>query len=801
MSHLCDTLGSFQTPSSFQRLTLLVALVLGAHGTDGLLSRADEDRSLKPSQPAPPPPAVIFMTVPLPITGDVDAMVIQRLDRALSRIPATNERPLVVLEFRADTSQRSAAARARSSTAPNVSAKTPPVNSPPADAPPANQPLAIPPEKSPPLPPDSVVPKAAGTAASSETPLAAGSQFERSLALARHLTSERLRTARTIAYVPGSLSGHAILPVLACEELIVGTDAELLDAGEGEAFIDPAVRAGYEEIASRRRTIPGPAVMGLLDRSLAVFRVRTAEGWRFVDQMELEKLRGQSAVLEIETIKPSGDRGRFTGRDMRRKFAFASHEAAERVALAAALRVPVDSLANDPSLDDGWRPLRVDLAGPLNARQLNWNRRSIESWLRSGNRNLIVVVIESPGGSLVESLGFAAFLSELPDDVRTVAYVAREARADAAIIALACDQLVVSDAALLGGPGAEQPEPETLNNIVGPLEAIARPRGRPWSWSAAMVDSRVELRAFENAESGQQRWMSERERQMRDDREAWRPGAPLPTAAGLSGRRAREIGMAQHAAEDFAAIRDLYPFADEPQMIAPNWAHRFIESLASPRIAGLLLFIAWFALVVEFVTPNLTGAGLLSALCFMLYFWSQFLHGNAGWLEVLLFLAGAICLAIEIFVLPGFGKFGLVGGALIISSLVLASQTFIIPRNAYQLSRLPTSLWTVVAALAGVVTGAVLLRRLLPHTPLVRGLMLQPPVADTLLELDRRETLADRSHLRGQTGVAATPLMPGGKASFGNEVVDVVSEGEPIERGAAVRVVDTLGNRVIVRPC
>jgi membrane-bound ClpP family serine protease len=79
--------------------------------------------------------------------------------------------------------------------------------------------------------------------------------------------------------------------------------------------------------------------------------------------------------------------------------------------------------------------------------------------------------------------------------------------------------------------------------------------------------------------------------------------------------------------------------------------------------------------------------------------------------------------------------------------------------------------------------------------------MLQPPVADTLLELDRRETLADRSHLRGQTGVAATPLMPGGKASFGNEVVDVVSEGEPIERGAAVRVVDTLGNRVIVRPC
>lgn len=773
-----------------QIVVLPLAVIVGHPLVPREAARAQDPPATAPAAAAPAAsvPAVIFMAVPLPITGNVDATVIQRLDRALSRIPAGGERPLVVLEFH--TNGNAAAAPAA----------------------PLDRPVPAP-DNLPDNPPDN-----APTAAA---PRAAGSQFERSLALARHLTSDRLRTVRTVAYVPGTLSGHALLPVLACEELIVGPDAELLDAGEGEAFIDPAVRAGYEEIASRRRTIPAPAVLGLLDRAVAVFRVRTAEGWRFVDQEELDRLRAQAAVLEIETIKPAGELGRFSGRDMRRKFAFASHEVADRAALAVALGVPVESLAYDPSLDGGWRPLRVDLAGPLNARQLAWNRRSIESRLRSGNRNLVLVVIESPGGSLVESLGFAAFLAELPESVRTVAYVAREARADAAIIALACDELVVADAALLGGPGAEQPDPEALNNIVGPLEAIAAARGRggqgradkdradlgrslggrPWSWSAAMVDSRVELRAFQQAETGQTRWMSDREWQSRNDRDAWRPGAPLPTAAGLSGRQAKEIGMARHTAENLAALRDIFPFADEPQTITPNWAHRFIESLASPRIAGLLLFIAWFLLVVEFITPKLTGAGLMSALCFVLYFWSQYLHGNAGWLEILLFLLGLACLALEVFVIPGFGKFGFMGAALVIASLVLASQTFVIPRNAYQLSRLPTSLWTVVAALAGVVTGAVLLRRLLPHTPVVRGLMLAPPVAETLVELDRRETLADRSHLRGQTGIAATPLMPGGKARFGSEVVDVVSEGEPIDRGAAVRVIDTLGNRVIVRPC
>lgn len=759
------------------------------------------------------PPTVVYLAVPLPITGNVDASVMQQLERALARIPAGGERPVVILEFRPGTSaDRTTTERATAGKAGAGKAGAGKAGAGPDSAPPAGDAPQLPPEQMPPpapgdlprgAPPPPAEPLAAAGQAANQQAMAngSGSQFERSLALARYLTSERLRTARTVAYLPGRVSGHAVLPVLACEEMIVGPEAELVDAGEAEAFIDPAMRAGYEEIAGRRRTVPVPAVLGLLDRSLAVFRVRTAEGWRFVDQAELDKLRTQAAVLEQETIKPAGDRGRFSGRDMRRRFAFASHEVADRVGLAAALRLPVDSLVSDPSLADGWRPLRIDLTGPLNARQLSWNRRSLETRLRSGDRNLVLVVIESPGGTLVESLAFAAFLAELPENVRTVAYVAREARADAAIIALACDQLVVADTALLGGPGAEQPEAVALDNIAGPLESVSRPRGRPWSWSAAMVDSRVELRAFEHVDSGQTRWMSDRERQTRDDRESWRPGALLPTAAGLSGRQAREIGMAQQTAADFAALRELYPFADGPQAIEPNWAHRFIESLASPRIAGVLLFIAWFALVIEFITPNLTGAGLVSALCFLLYFWSQFLHGNAGWLEVLLFLAGIGCLAVEVFVLPGFGKFGLMGGALVIASLVLASQTFVIPRNAYQFSRLPISLWTVVAALAGVVTGAVLLRRMLPHMPLVRGLMLQPPVAETLEELNRRETLADRSHLRGQVGAAVTPLMPGGKASFGSDVVDVISEGEPIERGASIRVVDTLGNRVIVRRC
>jgi len=50
----------------------------------------------------------------------------------------------------------------------------------------------------------------------------------------------------------------------------------------------------------------------------------------------------------------------------------------------------------------------------------------------------------------------------------------------------------------------------------------------------------------------------------------------------------------------------------------------------------------------------------------------------------------------------------------------------------------------------------------------------------------------------GQTGVAISPLMPGGKAQFGDDILDVITQGEPINRGRAVRVVRFSGTQAVV---
>jgi membrane-bound serine protease (ClpP class) len=115
------------------------------------------------------------------------------------------------------------------------------------------------------------------------------------------------------------------------------------------------------------------------------------------------------------------------------------------------------------------------------------------------------------------------------------------------------------------------------------------------------------------------------------------------------------------------------------------------------------------------------------------------------------------------------------------------------------MAELRHSLTIVAAATVCVVVTATLLRRYLPNAPVFRTLMLSPTPEEELIDLDYREALADFSHLVGQQGVATTNLMPAGKAEFDGQLVDVIAEGLPIDRGQPVVVVKARGSRVLVR--
>jgi len=629
-----------------------------------------------------------------------------------------------------------------------------------------------------------------------------GSTFGDAFKLADFISSEELNAVETVAFLPQPIQGHAVLAAIACQEIVMAERASLGAAGIDEKTIAPTLRSAYAEIAGRRRTVPVAIALGMLDPAREVLRVETdAMAAEFVAPDELAELKKRHAVKEPETIKRAGELGEFTGPEARR-WGLAKYLASDRAGLMRALDLPAADVEYDPSLEGQWRAIRVDLKGPIRAETVGQAQRTIEQSIRRDGVNFVCLWIDSPGGEAEEAMQLVRFLTDLdPSRVRTVAYVPREALSDAAIVAAACDQWVVHPRAELGGPGAKELSADEIADITRYVRNVLAPRNaRSWSLPAALIDPKLEV--FRATRRGEVQYFCQEEIDEQPEPGQWEkgraitiPGRPLQ----LTGEEAEDYRLTNHVVEGFAGFKQLYGLQDDPTLVEPGWADTLIQALASPGLAALLLLIGGAALYIELHTPGLGVGGFVAAVCFLLFFWSRYLGGTAGWLEASLFAAGIAFLLLEVFVIPGFGIFGLGGGAMVLASFILASQTFIWPRNDYQFAQLQRSLLTVTSAGIGLVIVAVLLRKRLARSVLLSRLMLEPPEGDEAETIRRREALADFDDLLGRRGTVVTRLMPGGKARFGDLLVDVLADGEFIGRGAAIEVVEVRGSRVLVK--
>ncbi len=626
-------------------------------------------------------------------------------------------------------------------------------------------------------------------------------EFSDALKLARLLTSKELASAQTVAYIPSSLPGHAVLVAMACEDILMPGDAQLGPVGIESGPVGKTEQIAYREIAGRRKTIPTEVALWMLDPSREVLVVQTEAGRECLSAEQLEELEktGELTILSQEPLRQwaKGQPGQLTG-DEAWRLDMVSYKPVKRSDVARLLELPPNAINEDPSLVQQWRAILVTLKGQIQPGAVNQAIRMIEDQVRLEEKNFVCVWIDSPGGSLTDSIRMADFLAnELdPGKVRTVAYVAQQARADAALIALACDQVVMHAQAELGGASdyvLSGEDVEAIREEEGPWKS------RPWPLVAAMLDP--DLAVFECRPKGQvggrATYLTEGETKQLDlkkwtiGKEITRGGEPL----SVDGQRAIEYGLAELTAEGLDELMQHYGL-EELTSLEPGWADRVVEVLKKPGVGAFLLMIAFLALYIELHAPGLGIGGFVSALFFLLFFWIKYMDNTAGSLEIMLFLAGVCCLVLEIYVLPGFGIFGLGGGCLVLASLVLASQTAVLPQSSGELRR---SLVPVAMAMLGVVVGMVLLRRWLPHVPILNQMMLEPPTGEEAEEISRRESLVDLEGFVGARGIATTQLTPGGKARFGEMLVDVITDGEVIGRGTEIEVVQVQGNRVTVR--
>jgi membrane-bound serine protease (ClpP class) len=360
---------------------------------------------------------------------------------------------------------------------------------------------------------------------------------------------------------------------------------------------------------------------------------------------------------------------------------------------------------------------------------------------------------------------------------------------------------------VLGGTG-EVADDKTVSAVRSTFEATAEQRGRDPQVAAAMVDADVVVEG-----------VSER-------------GSLLT----LTASQAVEVGYADGLAPNRGALLEELGLEDHP-LVEPglSLAERLVRVVTSPIVASLLLLVGLLVLLGDLASGGVGAGAAIGAGMLTLFFWGHMLAGLAGWEDVALVVLGLALIAVEVFVVPGFGVPGILGLLALLAGAFLAminrDLDFVTDADLVRAGV------TVTVAFVGVLVGLVVVLTLLARGGARSGLVLQarlgsgepvterasggwlrwfgtasgpfaePPAGEgdaRAVPHSATPTMTappgdEEGSLVGSTGTALSDLRPSGVADIDGERVDVVTTGEYLRSGEPVVVVSDEGYRRVVR--
>jgi membrane-bound serine protease (ClpP class) len=210
----------------------------------------------------------------------------------------------------------------------------------------------------------------------------------------------------------------------------------------------------------------------------------------------------------------------------------------------------------------------------------------------------------------------------------------------------------------------------------------------------------------------------------------------------------------------------------------------------------VLILIILGGIYFEMQTPGMGFAGLASLVALILYLVPYYLNGLAQNWEIIMFFVGIALIAVEIFVLPGFGIAGISGITLTVGALVLV----MINNEAFDFEfvRMNDILGAVAAAMAGLLGSMVLFfvgGSRLPNTRFYKKVAL----VDTQDSTQGYTSNFLSGVLSGQTGITQTVLRPSGKVMIDGKIYDAYTRGEYVEKGSSVEVITITGSSLQVK--
>lgn len=316
---------------------------------------------------------------------------------------------------------------------------------------------------------------------------------------------------------------------------------------------------------------------------------------------------------------------------------------------------------------------------------------------------MIVLDINTPGGRLDTVLEMRDRI--LDTEIPVVAYVNREAFSAGALITIASDQIWMAPASVFGaatpvdGATGETSSEKTISAVRSVFRSTAEEQGRNPLIAEAMVDPSVVIDDLDTSTS-------------------------LLT---LSVEQAQAQGYADGVAPDRGALLEELGVADAPIVVAEmTFWERVVSWVTDPLVGSLLVLLGLGLIVVDGFIEGFGIAAVVGAAALGLFFWGYLLTGLAGWEDLVLIVIGLVLIAIEVFVIPGFGLAGIGGTMALIAGLVLTMTMRDFGDEGFA-REAGDVLGIVVASLAGmivlIIAALYLLPRVIPtQTGLPRGM-------------------------------------------------------------------------------
>lgn len=470
-------------------------------------------------------------------------------------------------------------------------------------------------------------------------------------------------------------------------------------------------------------------------------------------------------------------------------------------------------------------PIKGDIEPSISA----FIRRAGQNALNKG-AGTIIFEIDTFGGRVDTALQISSFIGSLKN-IRTVAWVRSGPESmgvswsAGALIALSCQNIVMSSGTsigaaapvTIGADGQINPTGEkTVSAVRSQMAALAEKNKHPVLLALAMVDQDLEV--WEVEVNGQTKLVSGVELEGLEKNNANKVVRLSQISAkgkllSLTAGEAQKYGLALAIADTSEELVEKLGLSREIVELIPTAADQVVSFLTSGAVQTLLILLGLVMLFLEINTPGFGIPGVVAIISFVTVFGLNALLGTVGSLELILFLVGVALLAVEIFILPGFGITGISGIVLIGLSLVFSRQDFTIPSLPWQWELFGRNVLFVSVGIVLAIAAIAVIALMGPRIRLFDRLTLKTKIEGTaggpdpehagtsVMEAARVMSEAEENYgdLLGKRGTTITTLRPSGKAEFEGKPYVVEADGAFIEPHKVVEVIRVRGNRIIVR--